>query len=289
MSQYFFLPVLDQLEVYQSGTSSFEFPNHYHETYCISLVQSGIYVENGHIAPTGSIVISLPHEIHQNTIFNQCTYSLLTYYVNPDVLLYSHQQSNRKNILFKQKVIQNAHLFQYLSLFSERYLPKQDASIPTFSKHIEQQFLQFLTTLCHQQTCSDVKSSYPHISISDNINLQTIKTYIHTHLDHKIALINLAKILDMSKYQFIRWFKKMVGLSPFDYIILNRVTKGKKLLAQRVPICQAAFDVGFYDQSHFTKYFKRFLGITPGTYQQHCNILQDKNIFPTDLCTHIPT
>jgi AraC-like DNA-binding protein len=41
------------------------------------------------------------------------------------------------------------------------------------------------------------------------------------------------------------------------------------------PLVHAALDSGFYDQSHFTNYFKYFVGITPKEYQQQCNIFQD--------------
>lgn len=46
------------------------------------------------------------------------------------------------------------------------------------------------------------------------------------------------------------------------------IGEGKTLL-------HAALDTGFYDQSHFSNYFKYFTGATPGEYQKGCNIFQD--------------
>ena len=91
----------------------------------------------------------------------------------------------------------------------------------------------------------------------------------------KISLDNLAQKFGMNKFKFIRWFKQNVGLTPFDFIVLNRIENGKEMLNQGKPILQTAMDAGFYDQSHFTNYFKRFVGVTPKTYQTGCNIFQD--------------
>jgi len=94
-------------------------------------------------------------------------------------------------------------------------------------------------------------------------------------LDNKITLDDLARLVGMNKYKFIRWFKKNVGLTPFDYIILNRIELGKKMMQQGKSLAHIAIDTGFYDQSNFSNYFKRFVGITPNAYKKNCNIFQE--------------
>jgi len=105
--------------------------------------------------------------------------------------------------------------------------------------------------------------------------LNEVKDYITNHLDRKISLIELSKIAGMDKFKFLRWFKKHTGLTPFNYIILNRIERGKKMIRQGKPLIHAALDSGFYDQSHFTNYFKYFVGLTPKEYQSRFNIFQD--------------
>jgi len=79
----------------------------------------------------------------------------------------------------------------------------------------------------------------------------------------------------MSKYSFIRWFKRHVGLTPFEYILIKRVGLGKSLILQGLPLTDVALESGFYDQSHFSNYFKRYIGKSPQSYKQSCNIFQD--------------
>ncbi|WP_419836236.1 helix-turn-helix domain-containing protein [Xanthocytophaga agilis] len=48
------------------------------------------------------------------------------------------------------------------------------------------------------------------------------------------------------------------------------------MLKSGYPVVEAALETGFYDQSHFTSYFKYYVGVPPVTYQNACNILQDQ-------------
>ncbi|MFY7786479.1 MAG: helix-turn-helix transcriptional regulator, partial [Thermoflexibacteraceae bacterium] len=60
--------------------------------------------------------------------------------------------------------------------------------------------------------------------------------------------------------------------SPTDYQIVHRINKAKKLIRSEENITQVALECGFFDHSHFTHYFNKFLGITPSQYKK--NIIQ---------------
>jgi AraC-like DNA-binding protein len=105
--------------------------------------------------------------------------------------------------------------------------------------------------------------------------LSEVKMYIKDKLHQKISLDEIAAIAAMDKFKFIRFFKRNTGLSPFSYIILQRIEKSKTLLKRGNPVIDAALDAGFYDQSHFSNYFKHYVGVTPIAYQAGCNILQE--------------
>ena len=78
----------------------------------------------------------------------------------------------------------------------------------------------------------------------------------------------------LSKFQFIRHFKKMTGLTPAVYILVNRINYAKTLLAKNIPITQVALEVGFYDHPQFCKFFKYYTNISPTEYKHDCNIIQ---------------
>ena len=65
-------------------------------------------------------------------------------------------------------------------------------------------------------------------------------------------------------FHFLRAFSRQFGITPHAYLNQVRVHQARELILRGVPIARAAVDVGFVDQSHLTKRFKRLLGVTPG-------------------------
>ncbi|BAY81725.1 putative transcriptional regulator [Calothrix parasitica NIES-267] len=74
----------------------------------------------------------------------------------------------------------------------------------------------------------------------------------------------MANELGISRYHFCRLFQKSMGISPYQYLIKCRIERAKELLLQpHTSIADVALKVGFSNQSHFSKYFKRVVGMTP--------------------------
>lgn len=94
--------------------------------------------------------------------------------------------------------------------------------------------------------------------------LQQAVDYIQMHLSDDLSLATIAAELGMSRYYFCRLFKQSTGISPYQYVIQCRINRAKELLLNhQTSIAEVALQVGFTHQSHFTKHFKRLLGMTP--------------------------
>ena len=92
--------------------------------------------------------------------------------------------------------------------------------------------------------------------------------YINEHLSEKIRLEAIAALLNISQFHFCHLFKESMGISPYQYILQQRVERAKQLLKhQTLPIVDVAFDCGFATQSQLTKYFSRYVGTTPKVYR----------------------
>lgn len=81
-----------------------------------------------------------------------------------------------------------------------------------------------------------------------------------------LALDQLAKDLYISKYYLIRKCRQNLGLTPHNLHIQYRIRKAQKLLLTSKSIAEVSMEMGFYDQSHFNKYFKKIVGISPTEY-----------------------
>ena len=93
--------------------------------------------------------------------------------------------------------------------------------------------------------------------------------YIHTHLGENISLLAIATELDMSQYYFCRLFKQSMGMTPHQFVILQRIERAKYLLHHtKKTILNIADECGFADSSHFAKHLTRRVGIPPGEFRK---------------------
>ena len=88
--------------------------------------------------------------------------------------------------------------------------------------------------------------------------------YIQDQLDTDLTVSGIAQAVGMSPDHFTRLFKEATGQSPYRYVVEARVRKAKELLTTgKFTISEAAHHVGFVDQSHLTRHFKRVFGLPP--------------------------
>ncbi|MCW8832427.1 MAG: AraC family transcriptional regulator, partial [Colwellia sp.] len=98
------------------------------------------------------------------------------------------------------------------------------------------------------------------------LKLDWVRQYILEHLEENISLQQLASLVDFSPFYLVRQFQKKYGLPPHAYQIQQRLQQSKRLLRQGHKVVNVATQVGFYDQSHFHRHFKKANGIAPKQY-----------------------
>jgi transcriptional regulator GlxA family with amidase domain len=97
--------------------------------------------------------------------------------------------------------------------------------------------------------------------------LAAVIDYMETHMDEPIRLSALAQLTNVSRFHFCRLFRRATGLSPMVYLERSRVERAQGLIGQgRMSLAEIALEVGFADQSHFTRRFQLHSGCTPGAF-----------------------
>jgi transcriptional regulator GlxA family with amidase domain len=81
-----------------------------------------------------------------------------------------------------------------------------------------------------------------------------------------VSLAELSRICDVSPFQLIRRFHRVLGVTPFAYLAQFRVNRAQAMLCQGHALSDVAYTCGFSDQSHMTRAFKQALGLPPGEY-----------------------
>jgi AraC-like DNA-binding protein len=97
--------------------------------------------------------------------------------------------------------------------------------------------------------------------------IQAACDYIKNNHTETITLAGLSEVTGLNKYTLLRNFTMQRGITPYQYLSTIRVNKAKRLLEAGVPPMETAMQSGFTDQSHFTRFFKNFIGLTPKLYQ----------------------
>jgi AraC-like DNA-binding protein len=99
--------------------------------------------------------------------------------------------------------------------------------------------------------------------------LRRATRYMHDHLKENVAVADLARLVNLSKSRFGRAFKASTGMAPHQWLLNARVRRAQALLQEeKLPLSEVALVTGFSEQSHFTRIFRRTVGVSPGAWQR---------------------
>jgi len=107
----------------------------------------------------------------------------------------------------------------------------------------------------------------------DSARLRNVQAMIQARCTEALTLDEMAAHACLSRYHFVRAFKRTVGLTPHAWQLDQRIQRARRLLDQGMGLAETARQLGFADQSHFQRAFKQRVAATPGQYQR--NMLQD--------------
>jgi AraC-like DNA-binding protein len=109
----------------------------------------------------------------------------------------------------------------------------------------------------------------------DGIAIKHAKDYLSADLDRKVSLEDAARNAGLSRYHFLRVFKRETGFPPHLFRTLRRIDRARQLLRKGLSPAQTALAAGFSDQSHFSNTFRKYTGATPGQYLSRSTHLGD--------------
>ncbi|MFC6880269.1 MULTISPECIES: AraC family transcriptional regulator [Actinomadura] len=94
------------------------------------------------------------------------------------------------------------------------------------------------------------------------------------------SLEELAAETGARPFTLLRSFREAYGLPPHAFVTQSRVRNARRLLERGLPPAEVAAAVGFFDQAHLTRHFRRMVGVTPGAYQRDGNFVQAARTSP---------
>tara|TARA_B110000090_G_C13277563_1_gene406728 strand:+ start:74 stop:850 length:777 start_codon:yes stop_codon:yes gene_type:complete len=250
--------IFDNLEYISVKNQKTSFPKHFHETFCISFIHTGVeqidFENQSFFTEAGNISITNPYEIHSNPVIEDGSYlNFDTIYI-PNELM--QEVLKGKNIKFVNRQIKSKKANQ---LFLEL---KNDLDTKN-EKVIEFSLSQFVNVLKFYS--QENEKEYSGLNF-DSFN--KISNYIENHIYDKIQLNELSKIANINKFGFAKKFKSSTGMTPINYILMRKIFSSKKAINSNSELTEIAYQYNFTDMAHFSKTFKRFIGISPKKYKE---------------------
>lgn len=240
----------------------FEFPRHFHEHYSIQIIHEGINIgftegEEYQIQKHGLLIIN-PGEMHGGTTPKENALHYTTLRIDPsviDAIMGQNQIPKSGTVFFNTSPIYSKCLCHLvLDTLDAIHTQDHDATEENFTALV----VHLLKGHSNQHKCTDRTTEHPAI--------RRAQEYIHANYHQNFSLQDLAREAFISPYHLIRQFKKIRGITPFQYLRNLRVEKAKKLMRQ-YSISEAANSVGFCDHSHFLKSYKQIEGLAPSRYR----------------------
>ena len=248
----------DDLEYISIDNQTTEFPKHFHETFCISLIHQGteqIDFENQSLfSEAGSISITNPFEIHSNPIIDiNFPLKFDTIYISNDLM---KAALGGKNIIFLNRKI-NCKKANFL------FVELKNAIDTKNSITIEYCLRQFAKSL--KSFAEENENEYCALNFD---SFRDINTFIENNICNKFGLNELAEMANINKFGFAKKFKSSTGMTPMNYILMKKIFSSKKLIGTNSELTDIAYQYNFTDLAHFSKTFKRFIGVSPKRYKE---------------------
>jgi len=100
-----------------------------------------------------------------------------------------------------------------------------------------------------------------------DVLLERAREFIQAHVTEDLALEDISEAANLSKYHFLRLFRKQFGITPHQYVVNCRINAARHALDTGDSLNDVVYRYGFADLSHFNRRFKRIYGMTPRQYQ----------------------
>jgi AraC-like DNA-binding protein len=261
MIQRWKLSQLDGMECTSSENLTHHFPFHFHYEYSIGISLKGLQrlelQEGAFLVPPGTLMLINPRQMHAHYSLNDLGWSYKMLYLNTDIVRYLTKMGwlGTEDQWFGQTLITDPPAHSRWKAFFDQSGDTDESHDPDGT------FLFTLISDAFRKSGPRTEQAYRSMQTAD------IQQYLEIHFNEKLDLTTLAKKFRVDKFQLIRQFKRHAGVTPQVFLTIVRVEKARKYLDDQYPLVEAALEAGFYDQSHFHRYFQHFTSFTPGQYK----------------------
>jgi AraC-like DNA-binding protein/mannose-6-phosphate isomerase-like protein (cupin superfamily) len=239
-------------------------PRHVHQEYVFGLaIEGAMEIDCGHCGEThiiepNDLMLTEAHEVYSSRALGLPPWQFFSISVSKEKLGLLLDSDGGGEITLphftrgavKNNKLRGMFLKLHDSLNKERTALEQESLLSDWVTSVSEIY-------------SDKQNIFHRKIYSESDAIRRVREFIRENSHENIKLQNLAQIARLSPFHLNRAFRAQVGLPPHEFQNQLRIEKAANLIAQKKSLAEIAFETGFADQSHFNRFFKRYMGVTP--------------------------
>jgi len=250
------------------------FPPHMHEEFAIGFIERGAQAvlqhrKNRFVMPEGTICVINPGHLHEGRGATEVGWDYRMIYISPQDLnaaligtpgtpgmTGAAGSLESRSIFFSDSVIDDPDTLRLLRI-AHLCSESTDASRLEKSSRLTAALHQLVDR--HAIACRE-----PLVQPAMSAAVKRAREYIDANVTLNPSLDEIASVAALSPFHLLREFRKAVGMAPHAYLIQRRVEQAKHLLLKGRSLRAVAIEIGYADQAHLSREFRRFYGTPPG-------------------------
>lgn len=263
-----------QIEAIRAHFTGHAYDPHWHDSYLVGVTEQGVQQFHSrrkrHQSRPGNVFLLEPGELHDGDAVDDSGFTYRMLYIDPTLMqqqlgdlftrLPQHFELSFAATLSQDRQLAHATFYAYQALQDNEPKMVKEAAL--------QDLFTALTRHHHWQKA-------PAAAPADTQLALQARDYLHGCFTENIGLSDMAQALGVDRFRLSREFQASYGLPPHAWLIQLRLVQARRLLASGIPPVDVAARLGFADQSHLGRWFKRAYQLTPARYQRHCTNLPD--------------
>ena len=259
---------LANAELLRAEYRAHSFPPHMHEEFAIGFIERGAQAVLQHrkdrfVMPEGTICVINPGHLHEGRAATEVGWDYRMSYISPQDLnaallgtLATAGSLESRMIFFPDSVIDDPDTLRLLRI---AHLCSESADTSRLEKSSR------LTAALHQLVDRHaVARREPSVLPAMSAAVKRAREYIDANVTLNPSLDEIASVAALSSFHLLREFRKAVGMAPHAYLIQRRVEQARHLVLKGRSLRTVAIEIGYADQAHLSREFRRFYGTPPG-------------------------
>ena len=262
---------LANAELLRAEYHAHSFPPHMHEEFAIGFIERGAQAVLQHrkdrfVMPEGKICVINPGHLHEGRGATEVGWDYRMIYISRQDLnaaligtpgtTGSAGSLESRMIFFADSVIDDPDTLRLLRI---AHLCSESTDTSRLEKSSR------LTAALHQLVDRHaIARREPLVQPAMSAAVKRAREYIDANVTLNPSLDEIASVAALSSFHLLREFRKAVGMAPHAYLIQRRVEQAKHLLLKGRSLRTVAIEIGYADQAHLSREFRRFYGTPPG-------------------------